>query len=52
MRRVRSAARVCCRLGIMTARLLAWATGAHGCGSSAVVVFQAGKKIRLPGRVL
>jgi hypothetical protein len=52
MRRVRSATWVCCRLGIMTLRLPSWATGADCCGSSAVVVFHAGKKIRLPGRVL
>jgi len=51
MRLVRAAARVCCRLGIMTPRLGSCTIG-DGRGRGAVVVSHAGKKIRLPGRVL
>jgi hypothetical protein len=42
---------VCCRVGIMTARLRSCTTG-DSRGRGAVVVSHAGKKIRLPGRVL
>ena len=51
-RRARSAARVRRRFGIIIPRLVGWAVGVAVLGSSAVVVSQAGKNSRLPGRVL
>lgn len=52
LRRARSVARVRCRLGIIRPRLVDWVAGGRRGGGWPVVVFQAGKKIRLPGRVL